>query len=82
MITKLSKWGNSLAIRLPNKYLKESNFKENESIEVIFENDQIILKPIKNKKMRMTMAELTKGMTREGVLDQYEEWGQMGKEEM
>jgi len=28
------------------------------------------------------MEELTEGMTMEGVLDQYEDWGTIGKEEI
>ena len=80
MITKLSKWGNSLAIRLPHQYIKASNLKENENIEIIFGDGVIILKPFKSKKMRMTMEELTKGMTPEGVLEQYEDWGEIGEE--
>ncbi len=30
----------------------------------------------------MTMAELTKGMTQKGVLDQYEEWDEIGAEKI
>lgn len=82
MITKVIKFGESLAIELPDQFIKETNFKENESIEITFENGLIILRPLITKKLRMSMAELTKGMTADGVLDQYEEWGQIGKEEI
>jgi antitoxin MazE len=82
MITKITRWGNSLAVRLPSKYLKQTKFKENENLEIEIVNDQIILKAIQKKRLRMPMQELLKGMTREGVLEQYEEWGRMGKEEL
>jgi len=81
MITKITRWGNSLAIRLPNKYIKQGEFKENEDLEIVLENGLIILKPIE-KQMRMSMEELTEGMTMEGVLEQYEDWGTDGKEEI
>jgi len=81
MITRITRWGNSLAIRLPNKYIKQTRFKENEDLEMILENGLIILKPIEKKRTRMTMDELTQGMTEEGILDQYEDWGTVGKED-
>ncbi|MDZ4707967.1 MAG: AbrB/MazE/SpoVT family DNA-binding domain-containing protein [Saprospiraceae bacterium] len=80
MITKITRWGNSLAVRLPNKYLKQTQFKENEDLEIVLENGLIILKPIEKLKLRMTMEELTEGMTLEGVMEQYEDWGTVGKE--
>ena len=43
MTIKLKKWGNSLAIRLPGKYLKQVKFKENENLEIEIVNDQIVL---------------------------------------
>lgn len=48
---------------------------------MILENGLIILKPIEKKRTRMTMDELTQGMTEEGILDQYEDWGTVGKED-
>lgn len=82
MTTKLKKWGNSLAIRLPGKYLKQVKFKENENLEIEIVNDQIVLKSIKKKRLRIPMKELLKGMTKVGVLDQYEECGRIDKEEI
>ncbi len=50
MFTKLTKWGNSLAISFPYEFIKDSNFNENENIEVTFENVLIILRPVKKQK--------------------------------
>lgn len=82
MTIKLKKWGNSLAIRLPGKYLKQVKFTENENLEIEIVNNQIVLKSIKKKRLMIPMKELLKGMTKEGVLDQYEECGRIDKEEI
>lgn len=80
MVTKLTKWGNSLAIRVPGKFIKEINLKENENLEITNENGNLLIKPIIKKKLRMTMEELTEGMTPEGVSSQFLEWDDVGKE--
>ncbi len=80
MITKITRWGNSLAIRLPQNYLKQTNLKENENLELILENGMLILKPLDKKKF--TIDELIASMSVKEVLDQYEDWGNFGMEEI
>ena len=80
MITKITKWGNSLAIRLPHSYLKQTNLKENESLELILENGMLILKPLDKKKF--TIDELIANMSENEVLKQYENWDNWGMEEI
>lgn len=80
MITKITKWGNSLAIRLPNNYIKQTKFKENESIELIVKNGSIIIKPL--EKNRISMDELISNMTELDILDQYTDWGNSGAEKI
>jgi antitoxin MazE len=43
IITQLKRWGNSLAIRLPQNLLSQVNLQENEDIEIRVENNTIIL---------------------------------------
>ena len=80
MITKITKWGNSLAIRLPSNYLKQTKFKENESIELILQDDSIIIKPL--TKNKISIDELIANMTEVDILDQYEDWGFHGTEKV
>ncbi|MCL2615528.1 MAG: AbrB/MazE/SpoVT family DNA-binding domain-containing protein [Dehalococcoidia bacterium] len=44
MITTVVKLGNSRGIRLPESFLENLNIKENDSVDVITENNAIIIK--------------------------------------
>lgn len=46
---KVKKWGNSLAIRVPNAFVKEYNFDENSSIKLDGKKDKIIIQKINKK---------------------------------
>lgn len=53
IITQLKKWGNSLAIRLPQNLLAQVNLRENEDIEIRVEDNAIILSAISNHKYQL-----------------------------
>ena len=67
MKTTVTKWGNSLGIRLPKTLANEINLTENKKVELILQDGQIILRPIENSKMgrpnRKNLDELLEGMT-------------------
>jgi antitoxin MazE len=67
MKTTVTKWGNSLGIRLPKTLANEINLTENKKVELILQDGQIILRPIQNSKMgrpnRKNLDELLEGMT-------------------
>ena len=44
MQTTIVKWGNSQGIRLPKAFLQSINIAENETVDVILEKEQIIIK--------------------------------------
>ena len=51
MQTAITKWGNSLAIRLPKTFTEQIGINEKNKIEIIIEKDKIILqKPRQNLK--------------------------------
>jgi antitoxin MazE len=43
MQAKIQKWGNSLAVRLPNKVLKAVNFKPGSSVEITTSNSCMVI---------------------------------------
>jgi antitoxin MazE len=49
MKTKLQKWGHSLAVRIPKSFISTINVKEHDNVELIVEDDQLIIKPLKHK---------------------------------
>ena len=57
MITTIQKWGNSSAIRLPKNILEISLMKENESVQIIAENNQIIIKKAEPARIHKTFKQ-------------------------
>jgi antitoxin MazE len=49
MQTTIQKWGNSLAIRIPGTYSKETGLKAGLTVEIFVENDRIVIKPVHKK---------------------------------
>ena len=60
MTTVLTRWGNSLAVRLPKEVLSEALFSENDKVELIA--DKTGIKIQKAEKIE-TLADLFKGYT-------------------
>ena len=46
MKTKLSKWGNSLAVRIPSQIALETSWEEGRSLEIEYTDGAIQLRPI------------------------------------
>ena len=40
---RLQKWGNSLGIRIPSSLLKTLNLKNNDQVDINYEDDKIII---------------------------------------
>jgi len=58
MQTTIVKWGNSQGIRLPKFLLDSVNLADNDTVEVVAEDNTIIIKKVENKRKRETIQEL------------------------
>lgn len=79
MVTKVKKWGNSLAVRLPREVTSYLNIKEDGEVSFEKQGGNFVLKVI-NKKKKLNLKDLCKQITPE---NRYEEidWGEpVGKE--
>jgi antitoxin MazE len=47
--TTIVKWGNSRGIRLPKPFLENLNLKDNDTVDVLTDNDTIIIKKTVNR---------------------------------
>jgi len=47
--TKVQKWGNSLAVRLPQNIAKEADMEEGSALSLHTENRTVVLKPARKK---------------------------------
>jgi antitoxin MazE len=53
MTTKVKRWGNSLAIRIPHGIATELMLTENSTIDLHAENGRIVVKPSKRPRYRL-----------------------------
>ncbi|WP_236939298.1 AbrB/MazE/SpoVT family DNA-binding domain-containing protein [Evansella clarkii] len=62
-ITTIQKWGNSLAIRIPNQFAKTLKIKKGSEIELQLLNEKMIIKPVKTKPTLDDLLATAKGKT-------------------
>lgn len=78
MITKVQKWGNSFAVRIPSSLIKDLRLASGSELEIKTRDRSLVMKQKKQK--TYTLKELIRGMTpksRHAPLD----WGpDVGKE--
>ncbi len=73
MTTKIQKWGNSLAVRIPFAMAKELSFQEGSIVQFSTDGRALILEPKKQKEY--TLKELLKGITKDNTPDRKDiEW--------
>lgn len=63
MTTKIQKWGNSSAIRIPKNLMQNSGLVQGEEVVLELQNGFLVVKP--KKQREYTLKELLKGMTKE-----------------
>ena len=76
MTTKIQKWGNSLAVRLPREITKKLTLVEGGAVDLIAKNDVIVFKPVKIKRKKVSLEDLVKQITPKNL---HKEIGKFGK---
>lgn len=76
MRTQLSKWGHSLAVRIPRAFVDQLGLSEGSSIEIIASGDAITL-----RKPRYTLEGLLADVTTENLHDEHDMGRAVGREE-
>lgn len=79
MQTEISKWGNSLAVRIPAAYAQSLHIEAGAQVDMRVENNQLIVAIIHREPV-YTMEELLEGITPE-TIHPVMDWGDdVGKE--
>ena len=65
MQTRIQKWGNSLALRIPKSFALEAGFAQDSPVELILEKGQIVIRPVHEPVF--TLDELMAGVTDENL---------------
>lgn len=61
MITKIQKWGNSLAVRIPRSVAQDTHLSSGNAVDVAVQDGQIVIAPA--RRSRFSLDELLKGVT-------------------
>ena len=71
MQVQVSRWGNSLGLRIPKDIAARAGLREGARVEIETEGDRIIIAPAQP---RYVLAELLKGVTPEAMREAFD-WG-------
>lgn len=65
MLTKVQKWGNSLALRIPKAFALDAQLEHDSVVEVSLEDGRIIIKPVVSP--TWTLEKLLEGINSENL---------------
>jgi antitoxin MazE len=75
--TRLSKWGNSLGLRLPKSVAREVRLDEGDTVQVSVDNGTIVIRP---SRPRYSLDELVRRITQKNRHDESDWGGPLGDE--
>ena len=75
--TQLSKWGNSLGVRLPKSVAREAQLGDGDTVQVSVDNGAIVIRP---SRPRYSLDELVRRITPKNRHDEIECGGPFGDE--
>ena len=78
MQTKIKKWGNSLALRIPKLFVSDANLKINNIVDISIEKGSIIITPISDKEY--SLEKLLKGVSKSNLHGEIDTGTPVGKE--
>jgi antitoxin MazE len=78
MQTKIQKWGNSLAVRIPKAFVKEAHVAYGTSVDLTVEDGKIVIDPHAEPEYRL--EDLLKGVTKRNVHAEVDTGDAVGRE--
>lgn len=79
MDTKVKKWGNSLAIRIPKSFAEETNLKDGTPVDLTIEKNRLIVKPRESPESEL--EELVNKVSEKNIHKEYSFGSRAGNEE-
>ncbi len=78
MLTHIQKWGNSLAVRIPQAVAREIGLNPDTSVEVSLVDGKLVITPVVKRKM--TLAKLLAQVTDENIHHEVDTGSAVGRE--
>lgn len=79
MTTRVQKWGNSLALRIPKSFAQEVKLDQGTEVELSLENGKLLIRPL-DKENPYTLEGLVAGITDENLHGEIDLGGSVGNE--
>ncbi len=80
MKTRVQKWGNSLALRIPKSFAADAGLREDSPVELSLFGDKLILIVQAASPAPLTLKELLRGVTYKNIHREWETGPAIGKE--
>jgi antitoxin MazE len=78
MKTRVQKWGNSLALRIPKSFAADAGLHANAAVELSLAKGTLVVRPIKPQPL--SLAQLLRGITDENLPSEWDSGPAVGKE--
>lgn len=78
MQTKVQKWGNSLALRIPKSFALNMNIRQNELVDLSIGDGKLVITPITEKEY--SLKELLAGVSEDNLHGEFDTGTPVGKE--
>ena len=78
MLTKIQKWGNSLALRIPKAFALDAQLEKDSFVEISLVDGQIIVKPVSTP--IWTLEELLAGINKNNIHHEVDTGSAVGNE--
>lgn len=78
MQTKIKKWGNSLAVRIPKSFALNANLRQDELVDISIDKERIIITSIGEKEY--SLDELLEGVSEDNLHGEFDTGVPVGKE--
>jgi antitoxin MazE len=78
MRTRVQKWGNSLALRIPKSFATEVGLQNESSVEMSVANGKLIIRPVVEQEV--TLEQLLERVTPENLHDEVDTGSATGRE--
>lgn len=78
MRTRVQKWGNSLALRIPKSFANEVGFQRETSVEISLAEGKLVITPV--AKPKLTLKQLLAKVTKENLHHEVDTGSTVGNE--
>lgn len=78
MKTRVQKWGNSLALRIPKSFATEAGLQEDTAVEMSVRESEIVIRPV--RRAPVSLHELLRGVTDENLHGEWQTGPAVGRE--